>query len=240
MVLLEGEQKRARFVKRLNRFVAKVQTEDETFDVHVPNSGRLKELLVPGAQVILRKSNKSSRKYMYDLIMVYKDEVLVSVDSILPNRLLYNAILKKHKLLKSNKKTKKLLEYEEIKREVSFRNSRFDIALKTEDKLKYFIEIKGVTLVKDNCAYFPDAPTSRGAKHLEELSIAKHKGFGAGIFFIIQREDAKSFAPNTKMDKSFSKVLKEAVLHHDVDVFAIRCETSPSYIKLKDFVPVKL
>lgn len=239
MVLLEGIYKKARFINRLNRFVATVQIEKEIFNVHVPNSGRLKELLIPGAQVILRKANNPSRKYMYDLIMVYKNDILVCVDSLLPNRLLYDAILKKHKLLKSNRKTRELLEYEEVNREVSFKNSRFDIGLKIKDKLKYLIEIKGVTLVKNNCAYFPDAPTLRGKKHLKELIVAKQEGFGAGIFFIIQRKDVSCFAPNFKMDKSFSAALKEAV-SCGVDIFAIRCDVCPLYIKLKDFVPVKL
>lgn len=239
MVLLENEHKEAKFVKRLNRFVATVQIKEDVFDVHVPNSGRLKELLIPGARVILKKAKNVKRKYKYDLIMVYKDDVLVSVDSLLPNQLLYNAIVKKHNLLKNNIRTKKLLEYENIKREVSFKNSRFDIGLTSKEHTEYFIEIKGVTLEKNNCAYFPDAPTLRGIKHLKELSIAKQEGFDAGVFFIIQRDDVKSFAPNTSLDTSFSKSLIDAV-SKGVNVFAIKCKVEPTFVKLKDFVPVVL
>ena len=198
-----GDKIEAQFEKRLNRFVARVRINNKSFNVHVPNSGRLAELLTPGARVILRDSENPNRKYRYSLIMVYKDGVYISVDSLLPNKLILYALKTKHAVFKGDLRTSKLLDYPNIKPEAKYGNSRFDVALGDGSIIKYYIEIKGVTLVEDRISMFPDAPTIRGTKHLLELAKAKSEGFGAGVFFVIQREDADIFSPNDLMDIKF-------------------------------------
>lgn len=234
-----GNKVEAIFQKRLNRFVARVMLQGKSIDVHVPNSGRLAELFIPGARVILRDSDNPSRKYRFDLIMVYHNDILVSVDSILPNKLLVEEFKRKTSLLKSNGKIQKLLEYSYIKPEIKYEDSRFDMGLGEFEEIKYYIEIKGVTLVENRLALFPDAPTLRGTKHLLGLSKAKAKGYGAGVFFIIQRQDADVFTPNDEMDQEFGKALRYAQ-DVGVDIFAYKCQVSPNKINLIKQLKVKL
>ncbi|MCG0276230.1 MAG: DNA/RNA nuclease SfsA [Thermosediminibacteraceae bacterium] len=218
------------FEKRLNRFVASVKIKNKSHKVHVPNSGRLAELLIPGARVILRKADNPARKYPYDLIMVYSDDILVSIDSTLPAKLLA-AELSKDKLFD--------VSYEFVKTEVSYGKSRFDIGLGKNGEIFYFIEVKGVTLVEKRRAFFPDAPTERGARHMLELAKAKKEGYGAGVFFIVQREDADMFSPNDSMDRNFGEALRIAV-KAGVEVFAYNCLVSRDEILLFKPLPVKI
>lgn len=238
-MILNGNKVEGIFVKRKNRFVASVKIAGKEIAVHVPNSGRLKELFVPGAKVVLRESKNLKRKYKYDLILVEKDGILVSVDSILPNALLHKAFVKKHPLLGKNPITKKLMNYDNIKREIRFGNSRFDLGFSKAKGYKYLMEIKGVTLVKNSKALFPDAPTSRGIKHLLELIRAKEEGLGAGVFFVVQREDADIFMPNDSMDREFSKALHKAKVAK-VDLLSLKCSFTKSKVKLMEFIPVCL
>ncbi|MCF6097376.1 DNA/RNA nuclease SfsA [Thermovorax subterraneus] len=227
---IDGEKVDGIFEKRLNRFVASVKINDKPENVHVPNSGRLKELLTPGARVILQKALNSHRKYPYDLIMVYKGNTLVSIDSTLPSRLLASELSKK-KLLK--------LDYDCVKTEVSYGNSRFDVALGNDGKIFYYMEVKGVTLVEEGKALFPDAPTERGAKHMMELAKAKKEGFGAGVFFVVQRDDAEIFSPNDSMDENFGKALRVAA-NAGVELFAYSCRVTQDEVVLLRPLPVKL
>jgi len=236
---IPGKKTEAEFIARLNRFVAKVQLKNEIIDVHVPNSGRLRELLAPGARVILREATSHVRKYKYDVIMAYKDNELISIDSQLPNKFMLDLLTKTDEILYKHTELKKLLRFTYIKPEVRYKNSRFDLGLGENKKVLYYAEIKGVTLVEDHIAFFPDAPTERGTKHLEELIEAKLEGFGAGVIFVIQRQGAECFAPNDGMDPAFGKALRRAV-SAGVDVFPLRCSIKPDEIMFKDLVQLKL
>lgn len=234
-----GKKYEAIFIERLNRFVAKVRVKNEIIDVHVPNSGRLKELLTPGARVLLRGSPNTARKYKYDLIMAYKNRELVSVDSLLPNKLIFEVLAKGKKDLIDVLGLEKLTSYEQVKPEIRFGNSRFDLGLGENNKIQYYVEVKGVTLVENGMAYFPDAPTERGTKHLEKLVKAKQEGFGAGVIFVIQRRDAECFCPHDRMDPAFGKALRQAA-SNGVDIFSFKCHVKPDEINLIDSVKVLL
>ncbi len=191
------------FLERLNRFVARVVLDGNEVLVHVKNTGRCKELLIEGRVGYLVKSHNKERKYQYDLVAIYKDDILVNIDSQLPNKVVYNYI--KDGNLFDN--------IENIKREVTYKNSRFDIYveyMKNNKLEKAFIEVKGVTLFEGEYAKFPDAPTDRGAKHLYELVDAKGSGYKAYAVFLIQAEGVKYFSGNVERDEKFCKALSEA------------------------------
>ena len=178
---IEGELIKGRFIRRLNRFEAVVEIEGVQELVHVPNTGRLKELLTEGAVVLVRKFDNPNRKTKFGLLLVKKGEVWVSIDSAnLPNKIVHEAL--------KNNTFEQFSAFNEIRREVTMLNSRFDFGL-FGDEQEYYIEVKGVTLVEDRQAFFPDAPTTRGTRHLEELTNIKLGGKGAGVIFVIQRED---------------------------------------------------
>ncbi|WFA07701.1 DNA/RNA nuclease SfsA [Tissierella sp. Yu-01] len=190
------------FLKRPNRFIANVLIDGKEETVHVKNTGRCRELLIPGAKVILEDcSGNPNRKTKYSLISVYKGNMLVNMDSQVPNAVVFDA-------LKNNQVHGfKNLTY--LKREVKYGNSRFDIYFENEDK-KGFIEVKGVTLEDDGIAKFPDAPTDRGAKHVLEMIDAVKTGYIGAIFFLIQMNGPHTFELNWKMDKIFSEAIKLA------------------------------
>ncbi|MEW8974157.1 MAG: DNA/RNA nuclease SfsA [Tissierellaceae bacterium] len=190
------------FLKRPNRFIAHVLIDGKEEIVHVKNTGRCRELLVPNAKVILEDcSDNLNRKTRYSLISVWKEDMLINMDSQVPNKVVYDA-------LKSNKISKfKDLEY--LKREVTFGNSRFDIYFESKDE-KGFIEVKGVTLENNGIAMFPDAPTTRGTKHVLEMIESVKVGHKSAIFFLIQMKGPKTFRLNWKMDRDFSKAVKLA------------------------------
>ena len=197
-----GKVIEAIFLKRPNRFIAHVLIHGEEEIVHVRNTGRCKELLIPGAKVVLEDcSHNLNRKTKYSLIAVWKDEMLVNMDSQIPNAAVFNAINENRILGLQN--------LSHLKREVTFGNSRFDIYFES-NKDKGFVEIKGVTLEQDSIAMFPDAPTDRGAKHVLEMIEAVKQGYRGIIFFLLQMKGPKSFMPNYNMDKVFSNTLKLA------------------------------
>lgn len=222
MVRIEGEILQGYFHNRINRFIGKVYINNELVNVHIPNTGRMKELLVKDAKVLVRRVNDSKRKTKYDLLMVYKDNELVAIDSRLPNTLLYNGFTKKE--------IDYFTDYYDVKREVNFGNSRFDIGL-IGNRTNTLIEAKCVTLVENKVAKFPDAPTERGVKHLRELIKAKEQGFEAGVFFIVQRKDANVFIPNWDMDTEFSLELNNAY-KKGVIVKAIKCKVTMNSVSL--------
>jgi sugar fermentation stimulation protein A len=189
------------FVKRISRFSALVQIKREVEYVYLPNPGRLRELLVPGAQVVLSPHRNANRKTSYDLIMAYSDSTLVCIDSRIPNKLIGEAL--------HRKEIAEIAGYTVVKSEVKFGKSRLDFLLLGAQK-KVLIEVKSVTLVKDEIAYFPDAITIRGARHVEELIQAKHEGFDAIILFVIQRPDASAFSPHAITDPAFASILRRA------------------------------
>ena len=182
---------RGRFIKRDNRFRATIEVDGQKAWAHVPNSGRLQELFTPNRPVWLSRAPAAHRKTNYDLKLVDCDGVLVSVDARLPNPLFAEA-LKKKQLSE--------FDYPSIKREATYGHSRLDFHL-SGPQGSYWVETKSVTLVENGQARFPDAPTSRGRKHLHSLMETKQAGDLAAVVFIIQRADATSVAPYSEADR---------------------------------------
>ena len=218
------------FLSRPNRFIARVLIDGREEAVHVKNTGRCRELLVPGCTVYLEKSDNPSRKTPFDLIAVEKNTekgtILINMDSQIPNACC--AELLPHSGLFSPDA--------EIKREVKFGSSRFDICVTDGDR-KSFVEVKGVTLERDGLALFPDAPTERGVKHVRELIEAKKQGFGAYIIFIIQMSEVHTFSPNRGMQPEFAEALLEAE-KEGVKILAFDCIVTPDSITARK--PVKV
>lgn len=189
------------FVERPNRFIAKVIINGLEETVHVKNTGRCKELLIPGCEVILEISDNPARKTKYDLICVYKENLgWVNIDSQAPN-----AVVKEW--LQSSPSVFPDIKY--IKPEYKFGKSRVDFYIETESK-KILLEIKGCTLEIDGMGYFPDAPTERGVKHLKELTEAVGKGYDCYIGFVIAMPKVKKTLPNSITDPNFTKAFYEA------------------------------
>ncbi|MEK6263555.1 MAG: DNA/RNA nuclease SfsA [Clostridium sp.] len=221
----------AEFISRPNRFQAYVNHNGSELMVHVPNTGRCKEILIAGAKVLLREELNPSRKTLYDLIAVYKKNKIINIDSQIPNKVVDEAL--------KNKKIQKLIKYNIVQREKTFGNSRFDFKLSNDLGEEYYLEVKGVTLEVDGNTMFPDAPTERGKKHILELIDAKKTGFGAGILFLIQMSNINMFTPNDAMDRAFGDALRLAK-ESGVDIFAYECEVSEKFITLSSPVRVIL
>lgn len=216
------------FIERPNRFIALVELDGEEKLCHVKNTGRCRELLTPGATVILDRSTIVGRKTEYDLIAVYKGDRLFNIDSQAPNKVFGEWL----------EECDYFGDLTLIKPEVTYRNSRFDFYVETADR-KIFIEVKGVTLERDGVLLFPDAPTERGAKHLSELSASIKDGYEAYVFFIIQTEQCRYFTPNTETDPLFAERLRTAS-KDGVGVCALRCDLSPDSLSATEFVEVRL
>lgn len=189
------------FIDRPNRFIANVLIDGKYERVHVPNTGRCDEILIKNAKIYLEKSNNPNRKTAYSLRSAYKGDLLINIDSQIPNEVVYNSI--------SSNKISELVNVDYLKREVTYGNSRFDMYYEKAGK-KGFIEVKGVTLENDGLSMFPDAPTKRGAKHVVELTQSQEEGFENYIFFLIQMEGITKFKPNKYMDGDFTNVLIKA------------------------------
>lgn len=217
------------FIQRPNRFIAYIDVDHQKISCHVPNTGRLKELLYPGAQVILSHHPSGKRKTDYSLRMIKKKNHWISIDSQLPNALAYEAIL--------NGNIEELRGYSMVKREICFGKSRFDLQLSGNDTC--FVEVKGVTLEKDNWSYFPDAPTQRGRKHIDEMIGVIEKGYRGVILFIVQIPYAKGFSPNWATDPGFAQKLKEAS-EKGVEILAYKCHISPNEVFVTEKIPVIL
>jgi len=203
---------RAEFLARPNRFLADVRIGGISERVHIKNTGRLRELLVPGRSVVLAVSGNPARKTKYDLIAVEMPGVgLVNIDSQAPNDAAEEWLRAGYPAA-------------ELRREVKKGASRFDFAL-TEDGRTTYIEVKGVTLVEDGAALFPDAPTERGVKHLRELAACAVEGYGARLLFVVQRRDAVCVKPNDRTHAAFGEALREAAAV-GVEVLAVCCEVT--------------
>jgi len=190
------------FIKRPNRFVAHVLINGKEEIVHVKNTGRCKELLVPGAKVILEDClHHKNRKTRYSLIAVWKGHMLVNMDSQVPNDVVFEAL--------KEGKIEGLEDLTLIKREVAFGNSRYDIYFESKNE-KGFIEVKGVTLEINGISMFPDAPTERGTRHILELTEAVKEGYKGVVLFLIQMKGPTVFQPNWEMDISFSQAIRFA------------------------------
>lgn len=184
------------FIERPNRFIARVLLPEGEVIAHVKNTGRCRELLIPGTRVYLEDHGENTqRKTRYSLISVWKKDMLINMDSQVPNAVAADAL--KRRLIAE------LPEADLIKREKTFGDSRFDIYYESGQR-KGFLEVKGVTLEEDGVARFPDAPTVRGTKHIMELIKAKEEGYEASILLLIQMKGPKYFEPNKSMDPGFA------------------------------------
>ncbi|MCK5812357.1 MAG: DNA/RNA nuclease SfsA [Clostridiales bacterium] len=186
------------FLSRPNRFIAKVLINNEEELAHVKNTGRCKELLIPGCKLTLQQNNNSTRKTQYSVITVKKNNQLFNIDSQVPNQVVAEALKDNKIFLKKN--------ITFLKRENTFLNSRFDIYFETS-KEKAYMEIKGVTLEKKGIALFPDAPTKRGVKHVYEMIKAVKQGYSGYLFFLLQMTNCKYFTTNKQTDPEFAKAL---------------------------------
>lgn len=221
---------KGKFISRPNRFVANVEIDGKPETVHVKNTGRCRELLVPGCTVYLEDfdGRMGERKMRYSLIAVAKETeegiLLVNMDSQAPNKAAKEA-------LEEGKIETKLGKLNLVKPETTYGNSRFDFYLEGENG-KGFLEVKGCTLENKGIASFPDAPTIRGVKHVEELIKAKEEGYYAGILFIIQMEGMKVMTPNWDTHPEFGEALKRAE-EKGVEILAYECEVSPETLVVK-------
>ena len=219
---------KAVFLSRPNRFVAQCLVEGEELTVHVKNTGRCRELLVPGAAVWLTRSENPARKTAYDLIAVQKGHRLINMDSAAPNAA-FGEFARAGKFLP---------DAQAVRSEVKYGDSRFDFMLESGGKTHY-IEVKGVTLEENGAVRFPDAPTERGVKHLKELQKAAREGHGAHAVFVIQMADVTAFSPNDDTHPAFGAALREAA-QNGVQVHAFWCDVTPDTMHIAGEVPVKL
>ena len=216
------------FLARPNRFVAQVLLEGREVSVHVKNTGRCRELLLPGARVWLTSGTNPQRKTAYDLIAVEKGARLINMDAQAPNRVFYEwaaggGFVPGLTLLKA---------------EQAFGDSRFDFYWEAGER-KGFVEVKGVTLEEGGAVYFPDAPTQRGVKHLHGLMGCLASGYEAAVCFVIQMAQADFFAPNDRTHPAFGQALREAA-QAGVQVLARACAVAPGCLTLAQAVPVRL
>ena len=225
------------FRSRPNRFIVEVELDGEIVRAHLPNTGRCKELLIDGATVYLKPSDNPNRKTKYSLYLVENNGALVAMFSQQANGIVFDAI-------KENK-IKELSGYSILESEKTIGNSRIDIYLANEDSSnegsnasdsakiidETYVEVKSVTLIKDGVAQFPDAPTERGRKHLEELISLKKEGIRAVVFFLIEHPNGNSFRPNWENAPKFSETLKKAY-SEGVEILVYKTENTLESIEL--------
>ena len=217
-----------RFLERPNRFIAKVEIGDSTERVHVKNTGRCRELLLPGAGVFLEKSHSPKRSTAYDLVAVRKGDRIINMDSQAPNRAV-GEWLREGTLFPGTKL---------VQPEKTYGNSRFDFYIETEDD-RIFLEVKGVTLEEEGVVRFPDAPSDRAVKHVQELMQARRAGYRAVVLFVVQMEGVRFFTPNRDTHPEFADALCRAA-EEGVEVFAYDCHVTPGAMRVNRPVLVVL
>lgn len=218
----------ASFLSRPNRFVARVEAEGEELVCHVKNTGRCRELLVPGATVWLEESPNPSRKTKFDLIAVEKGDRLINMDAQAPNK-----VFGEWAAAGGFREGLTLL-----RPETTYGSSRFDFYWESS-KSRGFVEVKGVTLEEDGVVRFPDAPTLRGVKHLDELVKAREAGYEAAVCFVIQMENVRWFAPNDVTHPEFGQALRRAA-QAGVEILAMDCAVTPQSLTMGKSVPIRL
>lgn len=216
------------FLDRPNRFIAHVEIDGQIQTVHVKNTGRCKELLVPGATVYLEGSSDPKRKTAWDLIAVEKGDRLINMDSQAPNKVFGEWVAAGGFLPGVT----------QIKPEIRYGNSRFDFYVETEER-GHFVEVKGVTLEENGVVRFPDAPTERGIKHLEELVKATQEGYECWVCFVIQMSDVKHLEPNDTTHPQFGDALRRAA-QAGVHVLALECRVERDRLTISGTIPVQL
>lgn len=220
---------KAIFRSRPNRFIAHVELGGQVVVCHVKNTGRCRELLVPGTTVFLQKAANPDRKTLYDLIAVQKGDLLINMDSQAPN-----AVFQEWAEQGGFVPSLTLL-----RPETTFGASRFDFYWESEAGQRGFVEVKGCTLEQEGHARFPDAPTERGVKHLEELIQARKAGYEAAVCFVLQMAPMKDFAPNDVTHPAFGDALRRAG-KAGVEILAMECRVEPDRLEIWRPVPVVL
>lgn len=215
-----------KFVERPNRFIARVMLGDREETVHVKNTGRCRELLRPGVTVLLQEVENPARKTRYDLIAVYKDKELVSIDSQAPNRIAAEYL------------PRLFPDAVRVRPETVWGSSRFDFYIEFANR-RMFMEVKGVTLEENGIARFPDAPTERGVKHLKELTECIKAGYEATVLFVIQRKGVRHLEPNDRTHPAFGEALREAK-QAGVRIYAVDCIVTPEEVRADAPVEVRL
>ncbi len=220
------------FLARPNRFIAHVEVEGKTEVCHVKNTGRCRELLVPGCRVYLVESGNPARKTRYDLVAVEKETpsgtLLINMDSQAPNKVFGEWA--------ASGQFRPGLTL--LRPEMTYGNSRFDYYWEASGR-KGFVEVKGVTLEEDGVVRFPDAPTLRGVKHLEELAAAKAAGYEAAVCFIVQMEGMRWLEPNDATHPEFGAALRRSAAA-GVEVLALECRVTPDSLEAVRGLPVHL
>ena len=222
-----GKMVEGRFLARPNRFIAHIEIDGNVEVCHVKNTGRCKELLVPGCTVYCQRAGNPNRKTKFDLIAVQKGERLINMDSQAPNQAAGEWLA-----------SGGLGEISELRAEVKQGDSRFDFSF-VKDGKKCFLEVKGCTLEDDGVCAFPDAPTERGAKHIRGLTRLVQEGYGAYILFVIQMADVKYIRPHDETDPEFGRALREAAAN-GVQVIAMDCAVGVDRMEIRLPVLVKL
>ena len=214
---------KAIFIDRPNRFIAHVTVDGHDETVHVKNTGRCKELLIPGCTVYLTASDNPERKTKYDLVAVIKDNgLLINIDSQAPNKVVLEYLHTQN--------------YDVIIPEYTYGESRIDFYMekkRSQGKVeKYLMEVKGCTLERSGIGYFPDAPTERGVKHIHELIKAKKEGYHAILAFVIQMEGVKEVRANVETHPEFCDAMEEAKVA-GVEVWFFQCHVEPDSLRIK-------
>ena len=209
--------RRAVFLERPNRFIARVELDGKTETVHVKNTGRCRELLIPGSEVWLTRSGNPGRKTKYDLVAVRKGNgILFNIDSQAANTVTLEWLREQ--------------EWDEIRPEYTYGASRVDFFMRRGTE-KYLMEVKGCTLERDGTGFFPDAPTERGAKHVRELMHAAAEGYHAILAFVIQMDGVYEVRPNRETDPAFADALEEAA-RHGVRILFLPCHVEPDSLTI--------
>ena len=219
----------AKFLRRPNRFIAHVLLDSEEVICHVKNTGRLRELLLPGATVFLEESDNPARKTRFDLVGVLRSDEVVNIDSRAPNQVV-GEWLRSGGLFE---------DVSHVKAEARYGDSRFDFYVESFSGRKAFLEVKGVTLLQDGVARFPDAPTTRGVKHIEELVKCLKDGYEAYILFLLEMKGSKWMEPNDATHPAFGQALREAAAK-GVQVLAYDCIVMPESLEVDKKVEVRL
>ena len=219
----------ARFLSRPNRFIAQVDLGGREETVHVKNTGRCRELLIPGRTVYLEESSSPSRRTRFDLIAVDKDGLLINMDAQAPNRVFREWAQAGHF------RDRLTL----LRPETSWGASRFDFYWEDASGAKGFVEVKGCTLEEGGLAMFPDAPTLRGVKHLRELARAQGEGYGCTVCVVLQMKGCTLFCPNERTHPEFGQALREAAAA-GVEILAMDCRVTPDSLEIDRPVPVSL
>lgn len=215
-----------RFIARPNRFVAYAEINGRTEVCHVKNTGRCKELLTEGCTVWLEKAEGSAkRKTLYDLVAVRKGDRLINMDSAAPNHAAAEFL-------------PKMFPGGSIRPEYSYGNSRFDFYIEKNGE-RILLEVKGVTLEQDGIAMFPDAPTERGLKHINELTRCLGEGFETYLLFVVQMEDVRYFSPNDLTHPAFGQALRQAS-EKGVKLLAYDCKVTPGSMEIRNGVEIRL